>query len=132
MFSKYLKSRWCLIAVYLPFLVVSTGGSGLHHAPIFGLHGCCHDHAEATHHHANHCCNHHHESVNPPENTGDHEAGELSSPCSICNFFANAHASFGESQPELEQPVSILVSGIMAKGTLHFATGFLARGPPIS
>ena len=131
MFSKTFKSQLSLIAVYLPFLVVSSGGSGLHHAPFFGLHGCC-DGPNHASQHVHDCCDTHHHPADKPAGQPDSTVGEKNKACSVCDFFATKHASVDDADTEIPQSVSLLAPTILSVGTLRSANGFLARGPPIA
>ncbi|MCP4887734.1 MAG: hypothetical protein GY904_14085 [Planctomycetaceae bacterium] len=131
MFSQSFKSLLSSIAVYLPFLVISSGGSGLHHAPLFGLHGCCGGHSHASQHLHACCCTHHHPADKPADDS-DTTLGEKNKACSVCDFFATKHASVDDEDTEIPQSVSLLAPTILSVGTLRSANGFLARGPPIT
>ena len=127
-----LKSNLSLIALFLPFLVVAVGGSGLHHAPIFGLHGCCHGH----HNHATDDCGESptcHCGHHPSTETAGLETpgfGNAEDPCSFCQFFASVQASVDLAVPRLFQSVSFVVPGQSPDVVKHLHAGFLARGPP--
>ena len=135
MLRSAINSNHTLLALLLPFLVVAAGGSGLHHAPIFGMHGCCPGHKQGVQQTDQRCpCGHH---KNAPDSSFSDlsskqpGAGNKSEPCSICQFFATTHASSSVAIAITRESVSYLNAGtLFASVDVQFPAGFFARGPP--
>lgn len=145
--TRMRKRLDCLFVVM--FAVFAAGGPGLHHAPIFSVHGgCCAGHLSGRAHSCSAKVPHTDSSIQPTESSCccHHEATtsgfdlqwqngqepplESSHPCWICEFFLIAA---GEIQPPtcfMKSEVAFLITP-PCLAVVAEATGFcLARGPP--
>lgn len=130
MLRKFFKSDRLLITLCLPFLVVAVGGSGLHHAPVFGLHGCCSGHQQVeSNSHASCSCESHDKSKELDHQ--GHEVAEKPDTCSICQFFATARAAISNATLTEVKFVSVIDVEAPPAVAISFPAGFLARGPPV-
>lgn len=131
MLRNFFKSQHLVLTLWLPFLVFAAGGSGLHHAPVFGLHGCCgsaHQQVDSLSHNDCGC-----EAQHAPQDIDSqgHSIAEQSAPCSLCQFFANTHAPVCDELPTELEFVSKIVLETRPSVAVSFPAGFFARGPPV-
>jgi len=130
---RFLQSEYLLISLWLPFLMVAVGGSGLHHAPVFGLHACCggHQHQQVDSQSHSDCnCPAHSAPQDTDFDIQGHGLTEKSEPCSICKFFASAHASVCDAALIEAEFVSSMEVETRPSVAISFPAGFFARGPP--